>query len=158
MIVMKKEFTVSYQEFLSPDELSVSDCELVKQAIEATKLSYSPYSQFRVGAAVRLSDGRIFTAANQENAAYPSGLCAERTALFYAHAHSRNASLESIAIAASCNGELVKEPVSPCAACRQVMIEFEKKGDSMSVLMVGHERILKFSSAHDLVPFSFDSF
>ncbi|MCQ2126811.1 MAG: cytidine deaminase [Bacteroidaceae bacterium] len=155
---MKKQLTVNYQEFVSVDEMNENDRELVRLAIEATGLSYAPYSHFNVGAAVRLSDGRCFTGANQENAAYPSGLCAERTAMFYAHAHRENARLESIAIAACQNGKQVAGPVSPCAACRQVMLEFEDIDNPMSVIMAGSERILKFERSHDLVPFSFDSF
>lgn len=160
---MEKQLKICYQEFLKADDMPLPDRELVRQAIEAVQLSYAPYSRFNVGAAVRLSDGRVFTGANQENAAYPSGLCAERTAMFYAHAHRENAVMESIAIAACQNGELVSQPVSPCAACRQVMLEFEEKSfdgkpSPLSVIMVGSQRILKFSSARDLVPFSFDSF
>lgn len=147
-----------YSEFEKADDMAPCDRDLVTRAIEATGMSYSPYSKFCVGAAVRLSDGRVFTAANQENAAFPSGLCAERTALFYAHSHSGGSTVESIAIAACSGGEQVTEPVSPCAACRQVMLEFESKDSPMTVIMAGKGRILKFGSAHDLVPFSFDSF
>ncbi len=155
---MKKQITIEYQEFKSVDEMQEADRKLISEALDATGLSYAPYSEFNVGAAVRLNDGRVFTGANQENAAYPSGLCAERTAMFYAHAHCGTARLESIAIAACHHGEQVADPVSPCAACRQVMLEFEEKGTCMSVIMAGREKILKFSSARDLVPFSFDSF
>ncbi len=155
---MEKQFVFNYQEFESVTDMPSSDRDLVSQAIAATSLSYAPYSTFNVGAAVRLDDGRVFTAANQENAAFPSGLCAERTAMFYAHAHRGKAHLESVAIAACNGGEQTAEPVSPCAACRQVMLEFEDSEHPMSVIMVGRDRILKFSSVHDLVPFSFDSF
>lgn len=155
---MEKTLPIRYMEYESAQDMNEADKELVLKAIEATGLSYAPYSKFNVGAAVRLSDGRIFTGANQENAAFPSGLCAERTAIFYAHAHANGAYVESIAIAACQNGVQTVQPVSPCGACRQVLIEFSSKETPMSVILAGSNRILKFENASDLLPFSFDSF
>ncbi len=153
-----KELKISYSEFYSTAELSASDKELAEAALKATEVSYAPYSKFNVGAAVRMSDGRIFTGANQENAAYPSGLCAERTALFYAHAHREGADIVEVAVAACQEGKLCGSPATPCGDCRQVMAEFQtESGRPMSVLLVGAEKIWKFERVESLLPFIFDS-
>lgn len=108
------------------EELGVADRELIDAACQATRRSYAPYSHFSVGAAARLSDNTIVTGTNQENAAYPSGLCAERTTLFYANSQYPDQAVETLAIAArnEC-GEFLEEPIPPCGACRQVMLETE---------------------------------
>ncbi|MCQ2083530.1 MAG: cytidine deaminase [Bacteroidaceae bacterium] len=155
---MEKQLIVRYREYESAEQMEKVDSELVCKALEATNLSYAPYSKFNVGAAVRMSDGRIFTGANQENAAFPSGLCAERTALFYAHAHADGAYIESIAIAASQGGVQVKQPITPCGSCRQVMAEFCTSDNPVSVLLAGSAKSIKFDNALDLLPFTFDSF
>lgn len=156
--MVKKELKICYAEYSSPEELSEEDRALALEAIEATKVSYAPYSKFNVGAAVRMSDGRVFTGANQENAAYPSGLCAERTAMFYAHAHSEGAWMESIAVAACQNGRLCDSPATPCGDCRQVMAEFQtESGHNLEVLLVGAKKIWKFHRVESLLPFIFDS-
>lgn len=154
----KKELTIEYSEFASISELSQEDRTLAEAAIEAIGGSYAPYSHFNVGAAVRMSGGRIFTGANQENAAYPSGLCAERTTMFYASAQLPHESMESIAIAASQNGVLCPTPATPCGDCRQVMAEYQSKGGhDISVILVGGERIWKFENVESVLPFIFDS-
>lgn len=154
----RKELKISYTEFSSLEELSAEDKALALEAIEATKVSYAPYSRFNVGAAVKMSDGRIFTGANQENAAYPSGLCAERTAMFYAHAHADGAYLEKIAVAACQNGVLCASPATPCGDCRQVMAEFQSEsGKPLEILLVGREKSWKFERVEGLLPFIFDS-
>lgn len=153
-----KEIKISYLEFESIDQLEAKDRELVQAAIEATRLSYAPYSNFNVGAAVMFTDGEIVKGANQENAAYPSGLCAERTALFYASASRPDKAMSGIAIAASQNGQLLPSPVSPCGACRQVMAQYQtKSGIPMQILLVGGDKILKFEKVEDLLPLIFDS-
>lgn len=114
-----KEIHIRYTEYENMQELSAEDRELASMAVEATVNSYAPYSEFHVGAAVRLTDGTAVTGANQENIAYPSGLCAERTAMFYAAAKYPDIPMETIAIAASSHGELCREPATPCGACRQ---------------------------------------
>lgn len=153
-----KEIKISYMEFESIDQLEAKDRELVQAAIEATELSYAPYSNFNVGAAVMFTDGEIVKGANQENAAYPSGLCAERTALFYASASRPDKAMSGIAIAASQNGQLLPSPVSPCGACRQVMAQYQtKSGIPMQILLVGGDKILKFEKVEDLLPLIFDS-
>lgn len=154
----KKVLEISYLEFDSIDELPSADRELALAARDAIGGSYAPYSRFNVGAAVRLSDGTVVTGANQENAAYPSGLCAERTAMFYANAHYPDKAMTEIAIAASQEGVLCDEPATPCGNCRQVMAEYQTKGGvPMAVLLVGARRILKFASIECVLPFIFDS-
>ena len=110
-------------DFCSMDELARDERELVQMAIDATKNSYAKYSNFYVGAAVRLEDGQVFIGANQENAAFPSGLCAERTAIFSAQANSPGQAITTIAVAARNNLGPLDNPVTPCGGCRQVMLE-----------------------------------
>ena len=153
-----KEIKIAYCEYESIDQLDSKDKVLAESAIEAIAGSYAPYSKFNVGAAVRFDDGEIIKGANQENAAYPSGTCAERTALFYAGASRPEQPIEAIAIAASQNGELIENPVTPCGACRQVMAQYQlKSGLPMSVLLVGAHKIWKFEKIDDLLPLIFDS-
>lgn len=153
-----KEIKIAYLEYNSPDELEEQDRNLAQAAIDATAQSYAPYSKFNVGAAVMFEDGEIVKGANQENAAYPSGLCAERTALFYASASRPDKAMTSLAIAASQNGKLCQTPATPCGACRQVMAQYQtKSGKPMSILLVGADKIWKFSKVDDLLPLIFDS-
>ena len=153
-----KEIKIAYREYGHIDELEPQDRELAMAAIEAIEGSYAPYSKFNVGAAVRLDDDEIIKGANQENAAYPSGLCAERTALFYVGASRPEKAVESIAIAAGQNGILCENPVTPCGACRQVMAQSQLRGGSrMSVILIGSKRVWKFDKVDDLLPFTFDS-
>jgi cytidine deaminase len=153
-----KEIKIAYQEFQSLDELEAKDKELAQAAVEATELAYAPYSKFNVGAAVLFEDGVIIKGSNQENAAYPSGLCAERTALFYASASRPDKAMTAIAIAAAQNGALCETPATPCGACRQVMAQYQlKSGLPMSVLLVGAHKIWKFEKVDDLLPLIFDS-
>ena len=153
-----KEIKIAYQEFLTLDELEAKDKELAQAAIEATELAYAPYSKFNVGAAVLFEDGVIIKGSNQENAAYPSGLCAERTALFYASASRPDKAMTAIAIAAAQNGKICEIPATPCGACRQVMAQYQlKSGLPMMVLLVGAHRIWKFEKVDDLLPLIFDS-
>ena len=133
-----KEIKIAYKEYEGLEELEQKDRELAQAAIDATAQAYAPYSKFNVGAAVLFQDGEIIKGANQENAAYPSGLCAERTALFYASASRPEKAMTAIAIAASQNGELLETPVTPCGACRQVMAQYQLKSKlPMQVLLVG---------------------
>ena len=151
----QKRLEIEYQE-LAFDELPVQEQQLVKSAIQATGHSYSPYSHFRVGAALRLEDGSVQMGANQENAAFPSGLCAERTAIFAAQAQHPELRPVQLAIAARNVNGLLPEPVSPCGACRQVMLQMEQRyGQPMGVILYGTKRIFRFSSASQLIPFSF---
>ena len=153
-----KEIKIAYIEYESLDQLGPDDRQLADAAIEAVSRSYAPYSNFNVGAAVMFEDGEIIKGANQENAAYPSGLCAERTALFYASAKRPEVPMKALAIAAGQNGKLCGTPATPCGACRQVMAQYQTKGGiPMSVLLVGADKTWKFEKVDDLLPLIFDS-
>lgn len=153
-----KTLTIKYHEYASTAELPEADRQLLQAAVEAADGAYAPYSSFHVGAAVRLDDGTIVRGSNQENIAYPSGLCAERTALFAAAAqHPQAAGFEAIAIVGR-NREGQLCAASPCGACRQVMSEYEQRqGHSMRVLCLmdgGAVRVV--GSAADLLPLAFE--
>ena len=153
-----KEIKIAFKEYDSLQQLDPSEREVAEAAIEATGLSYAPYSGFNVGAAVRLEDGTIVKGANQENAAYPSGLCAERTAMFYAGANYPDKAMTVLAIAAGQNGMLCGTPATPCGACRQVMAQYQTKGGKPIVtLLIGADKIWRFSKVEDLLPLIFDS-
>lgn len=154
----EKEINIKFHEYSSLDELNKEDRELAEAAIDAMKGSYAPYSHFNVGAAVRLSNGVIVQGANQENAAFPSGLCAERTAMFHAGATYPDKAMVSLAIAGGVMGRLAKAPATPCGACRQVMAQYQLKGGHpMSVIMIGDGTIWKFDRVDDILPLIFDS-
>ena len=138
------------------DELSVADRELIEQAMKATDNAYAEYSHFYVGAALRLANGRIVIGANQENAAFPSGLCAERTAVFSARAGFPDQSIEALALVARNDNGLIDNPVTPCGACRQVLLGVEERyGLPMRILMYGKSGVYSVGSAKDLLPLSF---
>ena len=143
-----------------PDELSPEDQHLLQLAIDATQHSYAPYSGFHVGAAVRLENGIELTGCNQENAAFPSGLCAERTVLFYAGSQYPDVPVTTLAIAArGTNGELQDEPVSPCGSCRQVIIETETRGKRpIRILLYGKKETFVIDGIKMLMPLSFTEF
>lgn len=153
---MKHEILTEY-EVLAPDELTDKEHELINLAKSATYRSYAPYSNFRVGAAILLDNEEIVCGANQENVAFPSGTCAERTACFYAHAQYPDARFKTIAIAArGVDGEPLAEPISPCGACRQSLLQYELlAGHPVSVLLVGRTKILRLPSIRSLLPFAF---
>lgn len=138
------------------DELSVADRELIEQAMKATDNAYAEYSHFYVGAAMRLANGRIVIGANQENAAFPSGLCAERTAVFSAQANFPDQSIEALALVARNDNGLIDNPVTPCGACRQVLLGVEERyGLPMRILMYSKSGVYSVGSAKDLLPLSF---
>ena len=156
--MVKKQIRIDYEEYVSVEEMSVSDRDLCRAAVEALNGSYAPYSHFHVGAAVRLSDGTVVKGANQENAAYPSGLCAERTAMFAAGANYPDKDIESIAVVARQDGRICSDPAAPCGACRQVMAQYQtKSGKPLSVILVGASRIMKFARVDDILPLIFDN-
>ena len=142
------------------DELSAEENPLVELEIEATSRSYAPYSKFHVGAAVRLDNGVEIIGCNQENAAYPSGLCAERTALFAAGAQYPDVPVRMLAIAArGTHGELEDEPVPPCGSCRQVMIESETRANApMRILLYGKKYVYVIDGIRKLMPLTFSEF
>ncbi len=140
-------------------ELSEIESELVKVAQEKTYNSYAPYSNFHVGAAILLDNGEIISGANQENVAFPSGLCAERTAAFYAHAKYPEAKFEAVAIAArGTDGEPLNEPIPPCGACRQSLLQYEMLAErGVRVLLVGRDFVYRLPSVSSLLPLAFTS-
>lgn len=140
------------------EELTKEDRQLIDVACEATKRSYAPYSHFSVGAVALLANGVIITGTNQENAAYPSGLCAERTTLFYANSQYPDQAVNTLAIAARTEQDFLDTPIPPCGACRQVLLETEKRfGKPMRILLYSKKDIYILKSTNGLLPLSFDS-
>lgn len=140
-------------------ELPAADRHLVEQARAACQTSYAPYSKFRVGAAVSLANGETVCGSNQENAAYPSGTCAERCTMFYANARYPHTAPVAIAIAA-CNdeGRFTPTPITPCGACRQVLLETETRfNHPLRILLCGEHEVYILNSVRQLLPFSFDA-
>lgn len=138
------------------EECSETEKKLIETAKEATKKAYVPYSEFRVGAAVLLENGEIIAGNNQENAAYPSGLCAERTAVFFANANYPDQRITTIAVAAWHNGQFTSDVITPCGGCRQVLLETENRFKApMKILMYSNEAVYMIESVKDLLPLSF---
>ena len=152
-----KSISINYQILLS-DELNHTQKKIVNSSLSALKSSYSPYSKFKVGASVLLNNGKIVSASNQENISFPSGLCAERIALFSSGSSYPSNKILSLAISTEYNFKSDDIIITPCGGCRQVMIEYEKKqGTKIEVLIRNfNKKILKFESVEDLIPFSFD--
>lgn len=154
-----KKGTVSftYQEYENIEDLAPPDRELVLAARNVSSNAYAPYSKFRVGAAVRLSDGRFVTGANVENAAFPSGICAERNALAHSVTNFPDEKPVAIAVAALTNNDLTPDYVSPCGMCRQVIAEEElRSGNKIRIILSGRTRILVIESISDLLPLQFN--
>ncbi|MDR2533491.1 MAG: cytidine deaminase [Tannerellaceae bacterium] len=151
-----KEYTIAAKiKSASINELSLPQKDLIDAARKAAAKAYAPYSNFSVGAAVLLDNSTIVTASNQENAAYPSGICAERVALFYAGAEYPDQKAQAIAIVALTGGRWTG-PVSPCGACRQVMLETQSRsGSPMQVLLAGNEECYLIDNAAQLLPLAF---
>lgn len=141
---------------LQYEELNETDRKLIDMAKEATGRSYAPYSHFSVGAAALLENGKIITGTNQENAAYPSGICAERTVLFYANSEYPDQAVDTLAIAARSQSGYLHRPIPPCGACRQVLLETEQRyGKSMRILLYSKNEIYLVNGTKDLLPLSF---
>lgn len=157
---MKEKEIISRINEASYEELSERQRRLVDLARKATGRSYAPYSKFRVGAAIELDNGEIVTGSNQENAAYPSGTCAERTAAYYAHATYPDAKFKAIAVAAiATDGKEIADPVSPCGACRQALLEYETlAGHNVEVILVGSRAIYILPSVRSTLPLAFSEF
>lgn len=154
---MKTFNLVAKIQICNQTELTEEQKSVVEAAKKATLGSYAPYSNFNVGAGVLLDNGVIVMGSNQENAAYPSGLCAERTALFYAGANYPQAKVKKIAIIASHEGKFTKKICSPCGACRQVMLESQyRAGNPIEVLLCSEEEIYICENVDSLLPFGFD--
>ncbi len=156
-----KSFNISaeFEIFDSLEELPDNIVELMEKTFEARDKAYAPYSRFQVGAALLLDNGEVITGSNQENASYPSGLCAERTAVYYAGAKFPEARIECIAISATSLKRPVTSPVPPCGACRQALVEYEvKQKTDMEVYFMGESgAIVKAKSVKDLLPLIFDN-
>lgn len=151
----EKQLTISFRQYAF-DELPEADRQLIEVAIGATSHSFSPYSHFSVGAALRLDDGEIIIGANQENAAFSAGLCAERTAIFAAQAQYPSHKIMCIAIAARNEQGLLASPISPCGECRQVMVGIEDRyKQPIRVLLYGTSGVYVLDSATALLPFYF---
>ncbi|MDE6018470.1 MAG: cytidine deaminase [Muribaculaceae bacterium] len=162
-----KKIEISYKS-LTPEELPADDLELVARAKAMTYRSYAPYSRFHVGAAIRMADGSIVDGSNQENAAYPSGICAERNACWQASSLHPGMAMKKIAIAARNVGNMPEgeeadapfqgSPISPCGACRQALLEYEHLHGDIEVILFGADNIYVFPSISSLLPFSFTEF
>ncbi|MCX6245199.1 MAG: cytidine deaminase [Bacteroidetes bacterium] len=153
----KKNFSLSYLEFDSADELPAPDRELLDRAKGVVESAYAPYSHYRVGAAVRMGNGQICTGSNQENMAFPSGLCAERVALYAAASTYPGVPVEAIAITARSEQFPVDKPVPPCGSCRQAMIEYEMHSrQKIRVILMGElGKVVVVESIDTLLPLSF---
>jgi len=152
-----KKFNISFEEYAGIDELAENDRVLCKAAEQALATSYSPYSKFRVGTAIYLQSGETVLGSNQENVAYPSGLCAERVALFSIGSSYPNAVIERMAITAQTDAFEILKPVTSCGGCLQVMAEFERKQNKPIevIFYCLNGTILKVDSVKSLLPFAF---
>jgi cytidine deaminase len=155
---MKKEFlSLELTVYESEAELSSEDASLLEGAIKAREDAYAPYSEFKVGAAVLLANGKVVIGNNQENASYPSGLCAERVAVFQAGARYPGIPLLKIAIAAGSSEKPLTKPAAPCGNCRQSIFEYEdRQGSPIEILLLGGEgKVYKCPSIQGLLPLAF---
>lgn len=153
----KKEVRFEYLEFENITATETDVQMLYDKALEAREMAYANYSGFKVGAALLLDNGEIFTGNNQENAAYPAGLCAERVAVFAAKSQFPKAQIKKLVIVTS--AENITRPVSPCGSCRQVLLEYEhlQKQPFDIYLQSENDKVICVKSAADLLPFSFDA-
>ena len=141
----------------SKSELTTEEQQLTDRALQASYHSFAPYSHFHVGAAVLLENGITVIGANQENAAFPSGLCGERACIFSAQSQYPDQPIRILAIAARYGEEQTEEPVTPCGSCRQVILQMEQRYHKpVEILLCGKEKYYRVSSIHDLLPLSFD--
>ncbi len=153
------KINTQYTVFDSQDELEKNDNALMLKAQEAINNAYAPYSHFQVGAAVLLESGKVVLGNNQENAAYPSGMCAERVAIWSAASRYPDEKVLKIAIAVKSTLKEVTKPVAPCGACRQTLLEYEVKQKApIEIFFMGETgKVIKTNSLSDLLPFSFDA-
>ena len=158
-MALKKELRFQITVYKNLNELAPKDKALMLQAVSARKNAYAPYSNFRVGAAVSLANAEIVIGSNQENASYPSGLCAERVAIFHAGAKFPNVSVNTVAISAASDNYEVTSPAAPCGNCRQAMYEYEfKQKQPIRLLLMGEKgSIIECSSVDDILPLGFNS-
>ena len=153
---MNNKITIEYQELDDWSLLSDSEHKLILKAKEAAENAYAQYSNFYVGAAVEIENGHIIVGNNQENASYPCGICAERVALFSAHANYPDSVVKRIAITAFSKDFNINQPAAPCGLCRQVVLEFEEKQKTdINILLFDTKKIIKIAKAKDLLPMYF---
>jgi len=156
-MLTNKIYSFSWQAAEAAGELPVQEQNLIEEARKAALNAYSPYSGFSVGAALLLENGEIVTGSNQENAAYPSGLCAERTALFYAGSRYPGVAVVKMAVTACRNNTFLTDAVSPCGACRQVMLETQMRQQKpFRLILAGQKTIHVIEDPSHLLPFPFD--
>lgn len=154
--MVRKEIITTVEQYKALSELQPDEQKLIKKAIQAASKAYAPYSNFRVGACVLLENGKYFEGNNQENAAYPSGLCAERVAMFYANAQYPDVPVTKLAIVAFNGQGMVQNPISPCGSCRQVLLESEQRsGSVLRIILAGNPEINVINGAYQLLPLSF---
>ena len=154
--MQSREILISYDEFDGSENPGPGISELINRADQAADKAYAPFSGFHVGVAIELADGLIFTANNQENKAYPSGLCAERVGLFFVQANYPDTPIRRMALLAKQDGRRTEEPVFPCGACRQVMVESaERQEVPFEIWIAGKNRILWMHSPDHLLPLKF---
>ena len=153
----EKVLKITYEEFDTLEQLSEEDRSLLALALTTTQNAYAPYSEFLVGAAILLDNGEIVCGSNQENAAYPSGLCAERVAMFAAGSQYPKASMIAIAITVHSDKFEIASPISPCGSCRQVVAEYEhRQKKSIKIILRGAKgKILIINRINNLLPFVF---
>ncbi len=156
MEINKKE--IQYTTYQSIDELDINMQALIEASRQASEQAYAPYSKFKVGAAVLLSNDKIITANNQENASYPEGLCAERVALFYASSQYPKEKIRALAIAGNSNPHTTDNLITPCGGCRQVLAEYEsKQQEKIKIFMTGMKgKIMMVDGIDNLLPFRFE--
>lgn len=140
-------------------ELPDSIQQIMTMAIKARDTAYAPYSKFKVGAAILLENNEIITGSNQENASYPSGLCAERTAIYYAHAKYPNVKMKLMTLTASSQRKITDKPIPPCGACRQAIAEYEQKqNEAIEIYFMGAQgKVVRSKSLTNLLPLIFES-
>jgi cytidine deaminase len=152
----EKSIRISYTEYQDTGELPASEKRLADEAVTAASAAYAPYSNFKVGAAIMFEDGTIIRGANVENAAFPSGSCAEKTVISYAVSNFPDKRPLAIAIAALADGEMTTEPVPPCGNCRQMLIEEEQhQGNPIKVILAGRTKTIILNDCRSLMPLSF---
>ena len=156
---MEKELKISYSTISDRNSLEDIDKKLFNAALQAREKAYAPYSQFNVGCALLLENGEIIQGNNQENAAFPSGLCAERTAIFWTSANFPNVKIKKMFVIGSPSDGISKIAIPPCGSCRQSILEYEsKQGENIEIYFSSIEgEIIKLNSIRDLLPFSFDA-
>ncbi len=155
----KQEFSFKFTNISDLKELDDVSIRLVNKAKAASLNAWAPYSSFKVGTALLLENGEIITGNNQENAAFPSGLCAERTAIFYANSIFPDVPVKILVVAAQQNGKFIQLPVAPCGSCRQVILETQNRfRNKIKLIMYGEEKTIIVEDVAFLLPFPFEGF